>query len=71
MDQFEGLDGRVCSVQEESRVKKLVDEITVSRENRPRPAGESVRGPCGSGMIGARTRPTSWSRDEAAGVSLA
>ena len=57
MDQFEGLGGRVCSVQEESRIKKLVDEITVSRENRPRPAGESVRGPCGNGMIGGKSSP--------------
>ena len=71
MGQFERPGGRGCGVQEENRIKKLVDEITVSRENRPRPAGESVRRPCGSGMIGARTRRTSWSRDEVAWVSLA
>ena len=71
MDQFEELGGRVCSVQEESRVKKLVDEISVSPENRPRLAGESVRGPSGSGIIATRTSPPSWGQDEVAGVSLA
>ena len=67
MDQFEELGGRVCSIREESRVKKLVDEITVSRENRPRPAGESVRGPRGIVIVGVRTGPTPWGQDEVEG----
>ncbi len=62
MDRFGELGGRGCSVHEESRVKKLVDEITVSRENRPRPADESLSGRRGIGIIGVRTRPTPWVR---------